>query len=97
MRLRRSALAIADGNHIRDYIAADNPRAAIDMDERLWKAAVSLKHFPQKGRSGKVKGTRERPVAGTPYILAYRIQGEAIRIVRIMHGAQRWPKTMPQL
>ena len=97
MRVRWSARAIQDGNKIREYIADDSPRAAIEMDERIWSAAMSLKEFPDKGRPGRVKGTRESVVQGTPYLLAYRVQGEIIRIVRIMHGAQRWPKTMPQL
>jgi plasmid stabilization system protein ParE len=30
-------------------------------------------------------------VAGTPYIVIYRVGRERIDILRVVHGAQRWP------
>jgi plasmid stabilization system protein ParE len=47
--------------------------------------------FPQMGRSGRIEGTRELVISGTPYIAAYRIDGDAVRILRVLHGAQQWP------
>ena len=35
--------------------------------------------------------TRELVVAGTPYIVIYRVGRERIDILRVVHGAQRWP------
>ena len=46
------------------------------------------------GRVGRVRGTRELVIAGTPYIAAYRVKGRVILILRILHGAQLWPETM---
>ncbi len=43
------------------------------------------------GRLGRIDGTRELVISGTPYIAAYRIVGETVRILRILHGAQLWP------
>jgi len=42
-------------------------------------------------RSGRVKGTREYVLADISCIVAYRVKPEAIEIVTILHGAQRWP------
>jgi len=40
---------------------------------------------------GRVAGTRELVVVGTPYIVVYRIEPAAVVILRVLHGAQRWP------
>jgi plasmid stabilization system protein ParE len=42
------------------------------------------------GRFGSVEETRELVVAGTPYIVVYRVT-RRVEILRIRHGAQRWP------
>jgi toxin ParE1/3/4 len=33
-------------------------------------------------------------VNGTPFVIAYRIEGNAVVVLRLMHGAQRWPGTL---
>ena len=45
------------------------------------------------GRPGRVPGTRELVIPGTPYIVPYRVQGEAIQILRVYHSARRWPES----
>jgi toxin ParE1/3/4 len=35
-------------------------------------------------------------VSGTRYIVAYRVAGEVVTILRVLHGAQQWPKQFPQ-
>jgi toxin ParE1/3/4 len=42
------------------------------------------------GRPGRVQGTRERIITGTPYIVVYRVRHE-VEILRVLHGAMRWP------
>ena len=83
-----------DRESIYRYIDADKPQAALDIDDILWDAANSLLLFPGKGHIGRIKGTHELVVPGTPYIIAYRIELDAIRIMRILHGAQKWPRRM---
>jgi plasmid stabilization system protein ParE len=46
---------------------------------------------PEIGRPGRIEGTRELVIQRTPYIAAYRIDGETVRILRVLHGAQEWP------
>ena len=73
------------------YIAEDSVEAAEQVSERILKAAESLSSFPRSGRPGRVKGTRERMVGKTPYILAYRVASNRVRILRVYHAARRWP------
>jgi toxin ParE1/3/4 len=53
-----------------------------------WKA---LAQFPEQGRTGRKSGTRELALSGLPYLAVYRLNGDAIEILRILHGAQIWP------
>jgi toxin ParE1/3/4 len=92
MRVRWTRLALADLRGIRTYIAADNPRSADAMVERLRAAAEMLMQFPLAGRAGDVLGTRELVVARTSYILVYRIERSGVSIARVLHGAQDRPE-----
>ena len=78
-----------------DYIALDKPTAAIDMDERIESQTSLLLDHPNLGRKGRVKGTRELIIAGTPFIAVYRLLGGRIEIFRFLHGAQQWPTKKP--
>ncbi len=96
MKLVWSAFALADRDGIFTHIEADNPRAAIAIDERIAAAARLLVDFPESGRPGRVAGTRELVITATPYIAAYTVTAKAIRILRVLHGAQRWPDELPE-
>jgi len=51
-------------------------------------AGNSLAHFPQRGRS--IRGTDMRELVSVrPYMIRYRVTGEAVIILRIRHAAQR--------
>ena len=95
-RLEWSAFAIADRDAIFDYIEADSPQAAIAIDNRIREQVEILARFPESGRPGRVEGTRELVISRTSYIATYRIAGKTVRILRILHGAQRWPEEMPE-
>jgi toxin ParE1/3/4 len=60
--------ATQDRDEIYDYIEADNPAAALDLDEQLSEKAARLVHYPGLGRPGRLQGTREL-VAHRNYIL----------------------------
>lgn len=59
MKVRWTADAKQDRADIVDYIAIENPRAALKMDELFGEAADTLSEFPKLGRMGKIPGTRE--------------------------------------
>lgn len=92
VRIVWSRYAVADRAGIFDFIALDNLRAAIRIDEALEAQIERLKTFPESGRLGRVTATRELPVPDTPYLVAYAIEGNSVRILRVLHGAQRWPQ-----
>jgi len=74
-----------------DYISLDSePRARLVAD-RILTAIDSLGELPT-GRPGRVKGIYEKLVQKTPYIVAYIIFDDRIRVVRIIHGSRDWPK-----
>ncbi len=73
------------------YIAEDSIQAAELVANRVRNAVKLLEEMPRAGRPGRVAETRELVVSNTPYILAYRIHLNAISILRIYHGARRWP------
>lgn len=72
MKLVWSAFALADRDGIFTHIESDNPRAAIAVDERIAAAARLLFDFPESGRPGRVAGTRELVITGTPLSLPTR-------------------------
>ena len=74
-----------------DYIAEHNPAAAARLEQRIIDATDQLVEHPHLGRAGRVPGTRELVVARTPYIVVYEIDRDVVRILRVLHTAQRWP------
>lgn len=74
-----------------DYTAQDNPLAAADQDDEIERQVDTLQAHPKLGRPGRVKGTRELVIGRTPFIVAYRLKGQRIEIIRFLHGSQRWP------
>jgi addiction module RelE/StbE family toxin len=90
-----SPFALSDRVGIFTHIEADNPAAAIAVDERIVAAIRRLRDFPQSGRTGRLAGTRELVIVGTPYVAAYQPTDSTIRILRVLHGAQRWPDDLP--
>lgn len=91
MRLEWSHFALSDRDAIFDYIEADNPAAAVAVDDRLSHQIGTLPQFPESGRAGRVPATIEL----APYIAVYHIDGNVVRVLRLLHGAQLWPDEMP--
>jgi len=79
--------ALRDLANIRTYIADDNPRAASRMAVELIAACDRLEHFPERGRPGLRRGTRELTTVW-PYVIVYRVVRTNIDILSIWHGAQ---------
>jgi len=92
MRLRWTEPAARDLIQIADYLekhgsSAVARRVALSITERL----AVLPRFPEQGRTGRKSGTRELVLSGLPYVAVYRLERNAIAILRILHGAQMWP------
>jgi plasmid stabilization system protein ParE len=92
MRVRWTDPAARDLTHICDYIKEhDAPAAARRVALAIYDTVGSLARFPHLGRPGRGPNTRELVFPGLPFLAIYRIRGDAIEIVRILHGAQNWP------
>jgi toxin ParE1/3/4 len=91
MKLSWTPRARRDLRELIAFIAEDSLQAAEMVAERILKAAESLPQFPRSGRIGRVKGTRERVIGRTPYLLVYRVVSGRVRILRVYHSARKWP------
>jgi len=83
--------AIQDRDAQLDYIAEDNPLAAVSQGDRIDEQVDVLLEHPQMGRPGRKQGTRELVISHTPFVVVYRIKGQRIELLRLLHGAQKWP------
>lgn len=91
MELRWTEEAANDLEHITDYLFENAPGRAAEIVREIYDAPSGLLMFPSRGRRGKQEGTRELVLSPLPYIVVYQIAGDVIHIVRILHGAQKWP------
>lgn len=73
------------------YLSDKNPYAAKALYERIEEAATQLIGNPYLGRPGRVPHTREWVVDHTFYILPYQLISDRIEILRVYHGARKWP------
>jgi toxin ParE1/3/4 len=71
-------------NQIEEYIARDNPKAAVDTVVKIIKIVGMLANNPAMGRTGRIFDTRELIISGTSFIVPYRIKSEQIEILRIL-------------
>ena len=93
MTLLWTELAVAHLRSAYDYIAADNPKAAEGVIERIISAVEYLEKHPDLGRTGRVDATRELVVVGTPFIVAYRHTKDRIDVLAVLHTSRRWPES----
>lgn len=90
MKVLWALAAEQDRADIVDFIAQDNPRAAIRMDE-LFEAAVGrLAEHPLMGRPGQIPGTREL-IPHESHRLIYEVQADTVWILALVHTARLWP------
>lgn len=93
MNIEWSDEAIDDLRQLHAFIARDNPAAARKMALTIVEAIESLlPGNPHIGRPGRVSGTRELVIPQTPYIVPYRVKASTIQVLRVYHGARRWPE-----
>ena len=88
-----SPQAIADLASLRGYIAEDNKAAAQRVALHVIRNIEQLlSEHPDMGRAGRVPGTRELVIPQTPYIVPYRVRDNRIQVLRVYHGARKWPE-----
>jgi toxin ParE1/3/4 len=83
--------ALNDISNIEHFIEQDNPAAARRVEQRIKGVVRLLGEHPHMGRPGRVSGTREFVVSGTPYVMAYTVSDDRVTILAVIHGSRRWP------
>lgn len=94
MKIEWSRKALKDREQIFDYLEEQNPRAAVQTDERIYQQICKLKDHPRIARTGRVSDTYELVVSETSYIVTYVLLGEVVRVLRILHSSRLWPEEM---
>ena len=90
MRVRWTTDAANDLERICDYIAESRPESARQVAHAIVEGVGDLETFPNRGRLGRVEGTRELAFPPLPFVAVYEVQ-EDVQVLRILHGAQQWP------
>ena len=91
MRVVWTLAAAADLEQISDYLFEQKPEIAAPTIRRIYESTADLKQFPRRGRPGRKKGTRELVLVSLPYLVVYEVAGQSLHILRVLHGARRWP------
>ncbi|MGB2645642.1 MAG: type II toxin-antitoxin system RelE/ParE family toxin [Candidatus Acidiferrum sp.] len=92
MRVRWTTPAREQLAYAFEYIAEENRRAAARIADQIWENAQLLGRHPMAGREGRVAGTRELVISGTPFVVAYRIERNEVWILAVLHSAREWPE-----
>lgn len=87
-RIRYLARARSDLLQIIQYGRGEQWPDPVAYVSTLRERIVVLAAHRDSGRIGRVDGTREWVLSGTPYIAVYRLSGSVIEVLRILHGSQ---------
>ena len=92
MKIVWRPMAEADRENIFDYIALDNPQAALDLDAAFKTKVEIAARNPQLYKVGRMRGTREIVVRPN-YLMVFDIDDEndTLVVLRVLHAAQQCP------
>ncbi|HVF99467.1 MAG TPA: type II toxin-antitoxin system RelE/ParE family toxin [Chloroflexia bacterium] len=78
------------------YLRQFTPEAALRTSATIRQKVTLLAEHPHLGRPGRVAGTRELVIAGTPYIVAYTVDSrlDSVVILSVLHGRRLWPEEL---
>src|SRR6202790_1046601 len=85
MRIRWTATAVADLEHISDYLKDRYPHYRQPTLRKLYESIRSLNQSPHRGRLGREDGTRELLFPPLPYIAVYRVKERRFTALRVYH------------
>jgi toxin ParE1/3/4 len=86
MAYRLSPKANRDVDDIISFIADQNPRAALKLLDRFEARWQLLTTQPRSGAPRDDLGAGFRTVAVGEYLSIYRIEGNSVVILRVLHG-----------
>lgn len=93
MIVRWTESALADLQAIEVYIGRHSPQYAQGMVERIFDRSATLADQPRIGPLVPEYGDESlRELFEDPYRIVYRIHGDQIDIVAVVHAARRMPR-----
>lgn len=72
------------------YAQEASPYISLEARQAIGKAAIATSANPLHYREGKKPGTREYIMRRFPFTIIYRIKGQRIIIVRVLHQAGKY-------
>ena len=55
------------------------------------KTALQLTEYPQSGRPGRVRDTRELFFSDSPFLVVYTVRQQVVTVISVYHTAQQYP------
>jgi toxin ParE1/3/4 len=91
MKLVWTRSAIDDLDDLHEYIRKERPAAARRVAREILESVERLVAAPESGRKSRIHGVREVLVGKYPYVIPYRIHGDEIQLLRVLHTRQSFP------
>jgi toxin ParE1/3/4 len=77
---------------IHDYVAADSPRSATRLVDRITRKSESLARFPLIGHTiPEYESESIRQVLEGNYRIIHRIKPDRVEVIAVIHGARELP------
>lgn len=74
-----------------EFFLRHNAELGIRIGDAIADTVAQLAANPDLSRVGRIAGARELPVPDTPFLLVYRIEDDAVVILRLLHQRRRFP------
>jgi toxin ParE1/3/4 len=95
-RVTLHPLAKLDLRGIYEFIAADNPLAAVSYVRRIRILCSKLADVPMRGKSCEGLSPNLRMISFEGRVaLFYRIADTRVRVLRILYGGRDYPRSWP--
>ena len=92
MRLRFDPKALRNLDGILGYVAKRDAPAAKRLADRILQVIGRLERHPFSARGRKSDDCRILVIPGTRYVAIYRVKGDEVQILQILHTAQNFPR-----
>jgi toxin ParE1/3/4 len=91
MKLRFSRRSIQQIREIEAFVAAENPRVAQSIVNRIETLTTLLAKHPSIGRATRYRNTRVMSVLPYPYLIFYAVdvRRDEVTVLRVRHMARR--------
>ncbi len=87
--------ALEDMNEIYSFISRDSNFYAKNVVQKIRERVLSIKLFPNRGRLiPEINDTNYREIFQWRYRIMYKIAGDNIYILSIIHGARDFKRTL---